>query len=79
MMIDTIAAVRSIGELVHQYGPRGEHPEHTRADWRAEVAALCTVAGYWDWVVRKLTRHLVWNEDIDCASPVAAQEADNPD
>jgi hypothetical protein len=34
----------------HCLNPDGEHPTHTRFDWRQAVAEQSTVSGYWVWV-----------------------------
>ncbi|MDR3411735.1 MAG: hypothetical protein P4L87_12480 [Formivibrio sp.] len=34
----------------YNHDGEGEHPLHTRADWRAEVAEENTLLGYWAWI-----------------------------
>lgn len=41
-------------ELSKQYGYHGEHGEHPRADWKAEVASNDTQLGYWEWLEARL-------------------------
>lgn len=43
-------------QLSEKYNPDGggQHPEHTRADWRDEVLRDHTLRGYWDWVSAQL-------------------------
>ena len=43
-----------------------EHDEHTRADWRAEVADQNTQLGYWDWLFHKLVDEAD-GEERECA------------
>lgn len=42
--------------LDDQFNPRGdgEHPVHTRDEWRGEVMQENTVAGYWQWLADTL-------------------------
>jgi hypothetical protein len=46
----------SAEQLELKYSPEGggEHPLHTRADWRGAVAEESTVSGYWDWLTGQL-------------------------
>lgn len=46
----------SAEQLDEKYNPDGdgEHPVHTRRDWRCAVVAEDTITGYWDWVVHQL-------------------------
>lgn len=32
----------------------GEHPEHTRAEWKERVAEEDTESGYWEWVAHNV-------------------------
>ena len=32
----------------------GEHPAHSRQEWRQEVGSEATQRGYWEWVAAKL-------------------------
>lgn len=43
-------------ELDERYNPNGdgEHPRHTRNDWRDAVSSETTISGYWAWVVYML-------------------------
>lgn len=43
-------------QLADKYSPNGdgEHPQHPRQDWCAEVAMGNTLRGYWDWVVAQI-------------------------
>lgn len=44
-------------QLDDKYNPHGdgEHPKHTREDWREAVAQEHTISGYWAWVSHQLT------------------------
>lgn len=55
-MTKEIPAARSAEELADEYNPHGdgEHPVHTRAEWRIVVADENTVSGYWQWLADKL-------------------------
>ncbi len=39
-------------QLDDKYNPDGdgEHPTHTRFDWRQALAEQSTISGYWVWV-----------------------------
>ncbi|NLA66717.1 MAG: hypothetical protein GX856_00440 [Gammaproteobacteria bacterium] len=54
----------SADQLDVKYNPDGdgEHPWHTRKDWRQEVASESTLLGYWEWVVHKVGQD---EDDID--------------
>jgi len=41
-------------ELHDQIGHWGEHPVHTLAHWRAEIAENKTRMGYWEWVAARI-------------------------
>jgi predicted oxidoreductase len=40
--------------LQSKYGLWGEHPKHTRCDWREEAYSRHTQLGYWEWVTHRL-------------------------
>jgi hypothetical protein len=44
-------------ELDEKYNPAGggEHPDHTRSEWREAVAQDLTLSGYWEWVAHTLS------------------------
>ena len=46
----------SADQLDAKYNPDGdgEHPVHTRWDWRQAVAQEATISGYWAWVVQMI-------------------------
>jgi len=50
----------SADQLDAKYNPDGdgEHPVHTRWDWRQAVAQEATISGYWAWV-----EQMIWNEE----------------
>lgn len=43
-------------QLDSKYNPDGggEHPKHTREDWRNAVANDDTILGYWDWLEEQI-------------------------
>lgn len=41
-------------ELHDQIGHWGEHPLHTLAHWRGEIAKNKTRVGYWEWVAARI-------------------------
>lgn len=43
-------------ELEDKYSPLGggEHPDHSRDDWRWEVANEDTILGYWAWLENRI-------------------------
>jgi hypothetical protein len=45
-------------QLDEKYNPDGdgEHPTHTRFDWRQAVAEQSTISGYWVWVHHVLNK-----------------------
>lgn len=47
---------KSADELELKYSPHGdgEHPLHTRAEWRDEVNQDTTISGYWQWLSHML-------------------------
>ena len=46
-------------QLDAKYNPDGdgEHPVHTRDEWRSDVFNQYTISGYWEWV-----EHMLLNE-----------------
>ena len=47
----------SAQELSDKYGESerwGEHPLHSRVDWRMEVENGDTLQGYWEWAVSRI-------------------------
>lgn len=42
------------GQLLVEYGQWGEHPQHDRMEWDADVVAGGTSLGYWEWVANQI-------------------------
>jgi hypothetical protein len=60
-------------ELDGKYNPEGDgqHPEYTRADWRAAVENEDTISGYWEWVRHQL---LIEEDELGWDNPYTQYE-----
>ena len=58
-------------QLDDKYNPDGdgEHPTHTRSDWRWAGENEDTLVGYWEWVT-----HRLWEEANDQATSTNRKE-----
>lgn len=56
-LISSQDATLTAEQLDDKYNPDGggEHPLHSRGDWREAVDQLDTISGYWDWVAHQLS------------------------
>lgn len=60
-------------QLDDKYNPEGggQHPEYTRADWRAAVDNEDTISGYWEWVKHQLVME---EDELDQDNPYTQHE-----